>query len=104
MVLGMNTALPRTASFNPVAMTAVTTMPATAPPTAEQKEKEQSPEDYPDQPTARHRPASFLGPFVCPFFFSPIGKGRIRHAILLVPPCLLIFKDLRSQDDINVAT
>jgi hypothetical protein len=100
----MDTTLPWTAFFNPVAMFAMTTVPAAAPPPAEHKENEQSSEDQPDQPTSHHHPASFLGPFVFSFFFSPIDKECIRHAIFLVSPCLLIIKDLRSKDDLIVAT
>jgi len=66
MAFGMDTTLPRTAFFNHVAIFAMTTVPAAAPSTAEHKEKEQSPEDQPDQPTSHHRPASFLLLFVCP--------------------------------------
>jgi hypothetical protein len=64
----MDTTLPWTAFFNPVAMFAMTTVPAAAPPPAEHKENEQSSEDQPDQPTSHHHPASFLGPFVFSFF------------------------------------
>ncbi len=40
MALGMDTTLPWTAFFNPIAMFAMTTVPAAATPTAKHEEKE----------------------------------------------------------------
>ena len=104
MALWMDATLPWTAFLNPATMFVMSTVPAAAPPTAEHKENEQTSEDQPDQPTSHHHPASFLSPFVLSFFFSPIDKECIRHAIFLVPPRVLIIKDLRSKDDLIVAT